>query len=262
MIIVGRTMKSFKPCDKCRGKNGSLPEGYIEHIDSSGVKTCIECECHKKWVDEQLCEATFKHSGFNPSLWDYNPRSYVGTASRHDMTRLLNYADQFCKNEKVRSLLVYMYGPNGCQKTVLANYVGKRIIMEGYSSRFILMNTLIGLLQDADFNEDKRLELESINDCDLLIVDEAFDKEKMKLYKSGFQLSFVDTFIRNRVQTLGKGILFISNVHPDNIEKQGLSHSIQDFVQRECKVNNTLLTFKDNYITESHIEYDSTKGLF
>ena len=155
-----------------------------------------------------------------------------------------------------------MYGKNGTQKTVLGNWIGKSLLSKGYSVRYLLMNNLVGMLQDVDFKDGVQEKLDKLDSTDLLIIDEAFDKEKMRLYKSGFQISFIDTWLRNRIQTLNKGVVFISNVKPEDIEKQGLSHSIQDFVERECKKCNSFLEFKDNYILESHTEYDSSVGLF
>ena len=250
----------FIPCEKCRNNSEGLPPGY--YWASPDKKLAAECECHYKWEIQSQGEKLFKHYGFNEKYWNYNPRSYVGAKSLADKNRLMNYILQFEENPEVRKLLVYMYGPNGTQKTSLANFVGKSLILKGFVVRYILMNNLIKDLQDMEFNEDIKAKVEKLNEADLLIIDEAMDKSKLTLYKSGYQQSFIDTFVRDRIQAKNKGILFISNVHPDKIAEQGLSVSIQDFIQRECKINHTLLTFEDNYVNESNLEYDSAKGLF
>lgn len=250
----------FIPCEKCKNNSEGLPPGY--YWASPDKKLAAECECHYKWEIQSQGEKLFKHYGFNEKYWNYNPRSYVGTKSLADKNRLMNYILQFEENPEVRKLLVYMYGPNGTQKTSLANFVGKSLILKGFVVRYILMNNLIKDLQDMEFNEDIKAKVEKFNEADLLIIDEAMDKSKLTLYKSGYQQSFIDTFVRDRIQAKNKGILFISNVHPDKIAEQGLSVSIQDFIQRECKINHTLLTFEDNYVNESNLEYDSAKGLF
>ena len=250
----------FIPCEKCRNNSEGLPPGY--YWASPDKKLAAECECHYQWEIQSQGEKLFKHYGFNEKYWNYNPRSYVGRKSLADKNRLMNYILQFEENPEVRKLLVYMYGPNGTQKTSLANFVGKSLILKGFVVRYILMNNLIKDLQDMEFNEDAKAKIEKLNEADLLIIDEAMDKSKLTLYKSGYQQSFIDTFVRDRIQAKNKGILFISNVHPDKIAEQGLSVSIQDFIQRECKINHTLLTFEDNYVNESNLEYDSAKGLF
>ena len=250
----------FIPCEKCRNNSEGLPPGY--YWASPDKKLAAECECHYKWEIQSQGEKLFKHYGFTEKYWNYNPRSYVGTKSLADKNRLMNYILQFEENPEVRKLLVYMYGPNGTQKTSLANFVGKSLILKGFVVRYILMNNLIKDLQDMEFNEDIKAKVEKLNEADLLIIDEAMDKSKLTLYKSGYQQSFIDTFVRDRIQAKNKGILFISNVHPDKIAEQGLSVSIQDFIQRECKINHTLLTFEDNYVNESNLEYYSAKVLF
>ena len=127
------------------------------------------------------------------------------------------------------------------------------------------MNDLIHTLMDAeDFNEERKekaiAKIEKLENTDLVIVDESFDKEKMKLYKSGFMLSFLDSWIRKRTGQLNKGILFVSNVKIEDIESNGLSHSIQDFVEREVKLHNCYLQFLDNYLQSTTVEF--TGSLF
>lgn len=249
----------FIACEKCKNSE-NLPSGYYWVSKDEGLAK--ECECHKKWYLENQSKKLFKHYGFNEKYWDYNPRTYIGKKSIENKNRLLNYITQFIENPEVRKLLLYIYGPNGTQKTSLVNFIGKRLIYEGFTVRYLLMNNLVKLLQEATFEEDFKQKIKKISESDLLIIDEAMDKSKLMLWKSGYQLSFIDTFIRDRIQSQNKGIIFVSNVHPDKISEQGLSISIQDFIQRECKINNTLLTFEDNYVACSDLEYNSKIGLF
>jgi hypothetical protein len=73
-------------------------------------------------------------------------------------------------------------------------------------------------------------------------------------------LSFLDSWIRKRTGQLNKGILFVSNVKIEDIESNGLSHSIQDFVEREVKLHNCYLQFLDNYLQSTTVEF--TGSLF
>lgn len=245
----------FVPCGKCN-------DGYI-HIITENGPAVIECDCHKKFIENNRIETTYKHNGFDMRHFNYSPRQYAGTKSVADKDRLINYVEQFDKNPTVRSLIVYLYGPNGTQKTTIASWIGKELIKKNYSVRYYLMNDLIRLLMDAEsFNEDvaekAKAKVEKLEETDLIIVDEAFDKEKMKLWKSGYQLSYIDSWIRKRVGSLNKGIFFISNVKIEDIESQGLSHSIQDFVEREVKLHNCYLQFLDNYIESTTKEFDGS----
>ena len=248
----------FKPCPKCKGKNGHLPEGYILLPDNTGK----ECECHKEWTKRQQASKLFKHYGFNSELVDYSPRSYVGKNSIENRDRLINYVNNFPKNEKVRSCLLYMYGPNGTQKTTLANWAALELIKKGYVVRYVLMKNLINDLKEADFKEDVKAKVEKLNEADLLVIDESFDKDKCYISASGYSLGFIDTFIRDRIQRLNKGIIFISNVKPESIVENKFSTSIQDFVVRETTKNNSALSFLDNYISNANLEFDPSKSLF
>lgn len=245
----------FIPCGKC-------DNGYF-HIDTPTGPVLKECECHKKYIEQRRVETAYKHNGFDMRHFAYSPRQYAGTKSIADKDRLINYVDQFKKNPAVRSLIVYLYGPNGTQKTTMASWVGKALIQKNFSVRYLLMNDLVKLLMNAEsFNEEiaenARAKVEKLEDTDLIIIDEAFDKEKMKLWKSGYQLSYIDSWIRKRVGALNKGIFFISNVELNQIEANGLSHSIQDFVEREVKLHNCYLKFLDNYIESTTKEFDGS----
>lgn len=249
----------FTPCGNC--KDGYL---YLHAMQGAGPSV-KECECHKKWVHDNTVEQTYRHNGFDPRHFDYSPRSYAGTKSVADKDRIINYVEQFDKNPAVRSLVCYLYGPNGTQKSTMMSWVGKRLLDKGYSVRYYLMNDLVKLLMDAeDFDKEKaekaRMMVEKLEETDLIIIDESFDKEKMKLWKSGYQLSYIDSWIRKRVGALNKGIFFVSNVKIEDIESNGLSHSIQDFVEREVKLHNCYLQFLDNYLKSTTVEF--TGSLF
>ena len=252
-------MVKFIPCGKCK-------DGYIyTSYPNTFIQTVTECDCHKKWLAEDQLEKKYKHNGFDMRHYNYNPRTYAGSKSVADKNRLINYVEQFEKNPEVRKLLVYMYGPNGTQKSTLASWVGKSLLSKSFSVRYYLMNDLVKILMDAeDFNEEKKMDalmkLEKLERTDLIIVDESFDKEKMKLWKSGYMLSFIDSWIRRRVQQLNKGIIFVSNVKMEDIEANGMSHSIQDFVEREVKLHNCYLQFLDNYMQSTTVEF--TGSLF
>lgn len=246
---------TFNPCKKCNN-------GYI-YTKKDSFESVIECECHKKWLKENQLEKQYKHNGFDMRHFTYSPRQYVGSKSIEDKDRLINYVRQFELNHEVRKLLVYMYGPNGTQKSTLASWVGKSLLAKMFSVRYVLMNDLIKLLMDAeDFNEERKeaaqAKVEKLENTDLIIVDESFDKEKVKLYRSKFQISFLDSWVRKRIGSLNKGIIFISNVPLNKIEENGFSHSIQDFVEREVKLKKCYLQFFDNYLANNTTEFNGS----
>lgn len=247
----------FTPCGNCK-------DGYLYLLVMQGAGPSVkECECHKKWVHDNTVEQTYRHNGFDPRHFDYSPRSYAGTKSVADKDRIINYVEQFDKNPAVRSLVCYLYGPNGTQKSTMMSWVGKRLLDKGYSVRYYLMNDLVKLLMDAeDFDKEKaekaRMMVEKLEETDLIIVDESFDKSKTWISRSGYELGTLDSWIRKRVACLNKGIFFVSNVLPSDIASQNFSASIADFVQRETTIHKTLLKFEDNYLKSTTVEFDGS----
>lgn len=256
-------MLEFIPCRKCKGKNGKVaPEGYIstwvEGKNGSKVEVLTECDCHKKWVNECKVEARAKKANLNLKWINFNPeKDYVGTKSLDSVKRVISYTNKSLdksldkdKRRRILSSSLYIYGRNGTQKTTVANYMGYEFLRAGKKVKYFLMNDLIKLLQKADRDEDIRVELDKISEeSDLLIIDESFDKKKVTLYKSDFQIPFLDTFLRNRLQTVNKGIIFISNVSIDEIEDNGFTSSIQDLVKRNVPAYG-ILNFDDKFDEE------------
>ena len=75
--------------------------------------------------------------------------------------------------------------------------------------------------------------VEQYRDVDLLIIDECFDKKKMTLYQSGWQLSFLDSFLRERMEQNKKATIFISNVYLSMIEGT-FGIGMLELVKRNC----------------------------
>lgn len=264
-------------CRRCKGKNGKVGQpGYIqtfiENTDGTKTEAFIECECHKEWREQNRIEAEAKKAGLNPKWKDFDiSKDYVGTSSINNVKRLQKYVDRFIneKDEKtleaLKSSCIYIYGPNGTQKTTIGNWIGYEMIRNHKKVRYFLMNDLIKLLLDNDFsNKENQEKIDKILDCDCLIIDESFDSDKVTIYQnSKFQFPFLDTFLRNRIQGKNKGIIFISNVKMEEIDsekikdKWGTEHqnkfasakSIADLVNRNVKLCNGYMEFYDNYLS-------------
>lgn len=260
-------MEKFIQCRKCLNKNLSYlsgkpiaPPGYIvkQAESENGVRPndlVYECECHKEWRMKHELEVAAKRASLSPQWIDYDPeKDYVGDESKNEIERIITFTKRSTDpNEtndvkaKLATAVLYLYGTNGTQKTTVANWTGYEFLKAKKSVKYILMNDLIKLLQKADRDDEALAKVEKLESVDLLIVDEAFDKGKVTLYKSNWQHSFLDTFLRSRIQTHNKGIIFVSNVSPYDIEDTGFNHSIQDLVIRNMEKFNGLLEFKDRY---------------
>jgi hypothetical protein len=109
-----------------------------------------------------------------------------------------------------------------------------------------LIDVLISSFQDSNDERIERKDLyERYMNCDLLILDEVFDRSKVILYASGYQIPFLDQFIRSRLDMMKKGILFISNKAISQIASEGFGESLQDLIERKVILRNANLTFSD-----------------
>jgi DNA replication protein DnaC len=238
-------MKYF-PCRKCSKLNtsGKLPEGFFYKIITQNNKTykvVEECDCHKKWIKEKEIYLKYKKAGFKLSDFDYDITSYLGNKSKDNIHRITNYINNL---SKTKSSILYCWGIYNSQKTTIINWIGHQILSQGYSTYYILFNELLKNLWDGQRKEEYSELVENYKNCDILIIDEAFDKEKASVWASGHQIALVDELIRNRINS-NKGIIFCTNVNPIDISKNIHSEAIQNIIFRETKKNNSILEFLD-----------------
>ncbi len=238
---------SFTGCGKCRN-------GYIESEEHKG---CLEeCECHKAYRLEKQLEKKFKKSGLpkvEMTLHDlYVKRS--GTT----LQKVNHFIEHF-EDQNMREAVLYFYGSYGTQKTTTAAIVGREILKQGYSVRFLTMQALLDDLWSFEEHED-------FSKYDLLILDECFDNEKLRLYSEGSvnQISQIEIFLRTRIQIQKKATILISNIKPSLIAgtdkkpsdkkeaaKKYFTESCCNFICREINLRSSLLEFKDSYINDS-----------
>ena len=236
-------MSTFIPCRKCAKLRGPAPGYYYQD------KFVKECDCHKKWWASEQLIANLKASQIWADL-TYSPDNYAGSKSVTDVRALRQYTEKF--SSKYSQTMLYMYGPNGTQKTTLAMWVARELIKSGKSVYYILMDSLINtLLPDFKTTDSVRDDLiERLLTIDLLIVDEAWDRRTSQIYKSGYQLPYLASFLKNRFETNKKGILFVSNIQPTFIATQGFGDNLQNFIMRNTR--ESTLTFLDEYAAEVH----------
>jgi DNA replication protein DnaC len=235
--------KKFIPCRRCRGKE-RIPSGFYR--DPQNPSCVIECDHHIEWRRERAHYEAFVSHGFRRDLWDtHYPEDYVGEECKGNMLRVVKFVEVFKNQNEARGATLVFCGPRGCQKTLLASWVGAQLTRAGYDARFVLMNELVHKAMQAERDEKQRLWLESLSECDALIYDEAFDIDKITIYNSGYQIPFIDTFIRGRLRK--KTNIFVTNVSIDLIDNR-FGPSLKNLISRECKWFDSELDFHDNYL--------------
>ena len=267
--IMCKKTQEFVQCRSCpRIKNGGPEPGYY-YKKENGYTFLVECDCHKRWREAQALENILQLSNLT---YECTFDNYVGSKSLKDLECLKSVAKNpdFFKDKK----MIYLWGPNGCQKTSMVQALGKELVAKGYTVQYTLMSSLITNLV-SDFSESesakekKEYFINRCMDCDFLIVDEAFDLKKMTMYASGYQIPYLDTFIRTRFEINGKSIIFVSNVSPKSIGdvpmskkgepfNPGFGMSLQNLIERNVKQSE--LIFQDVWI--ENVNQVDRQGLF
>ncbi len=232
-------MKSLKefldsnPCTEC-------DRGYT--LVGSSIE---KCQCLKSWSQEYLLTAKCLKAGLNEEDLKYDIATYIG--GKELPTAIDTYLLSFDYQGLTRSTSMRFFGDVDTQKSTVARYMCRELIKKGHSVRFILMNDLINLLmKQNDFTEDVKanalLEIDAILKTDFLVIDESFDSERITIYKSGYQIPFLTTFLKRRLEVVKNSTVFISNKRSETIEEEGFTKAIQSLIIREC----LLLEFKDS----------------
>ena len=117
------------------------------------------------------------------------------------------------------------------------------------------MSDLVKLLSQESF-EDNDHYLERCRNSDFLIIDDSFDKKKVTIYKSGYQIPFLDTFLRSRLENDRKATCFTSNTSALNIDEETFGKNLKNLILRtvhEFRFDDSY-TLKDDFDVKSFWE--------
>lgn len=229
-------MKQFIPCSNCQ-------QGYIYSLDS-----VIKCECLKHYQSEILFQLRLEKAGLKDFSLTFD--NYKGKDVAGNLIKLKKYCYNSLSTYRYNSHL-YLTGINGTQKSTLAKIILFNCIDFGLTGKFILMSDLVDILTDVYSDDPRRQqELDNLLSVDVLCIDDAFDKHKVTLYKSGYQLAFIDRFLRSRIEIHHRNTIFTSNIEISKISDNGFTKDIQDLLYRSIKVKDGELFFNDVYVNE------------
>ena len=204
-------------------------ERYIEK-EINGERYLIK---NPEWVEEQnkiFEEYRIKAANLPVHVKGLTLKDYV-SSERVIPRKLMIYIDEF--ESKFKNIHLYFWShENGTQKTTTASIVGNLLLSKGHSVQFVSMGDLIKNLQSEQFDEGVLPAVETYKTCDFLIIDDAFDKRKATMYKSGWQISFLDQFLRHRLETVRLATCFTSNFSPDEIDENVFGISVKKLVNR------------------------------
>lgn len=141
------------------------------------------------------------------------------------------YVENFDK--KFNKVHLYFWSTeNGTQKTTTASILAKELSLKGKNVNFVLMSDLSKILVKEAFETEVSDKVNDFLNCDFLVIDDSFDAKKMTIYKSGYQIPFLDTFLRKRLETVGKATCFTSNIRLESINEEVFGTSIVKLMER------------------------------
>jgi len=232
MVINKKQFLETNTCTICKGTG--------EIFTGSEVK---KCDCMKSWEKVYKLYVRCLSAGLNKSDIDYDIATYYGDTNIPSAVK--GFITKF--STTMYQTNIYFHGRVNTQKSTIARYIARELLRKGYTVKYVLMDELIKtLLKSHDHNvivkEDALDKTSSYSKSDLLILDESFDNERITLYKSKYQLPFLTTFLKDRLEVVKKSTIFISNKTPKDIESQGFTEALQSLIMREC----FNLEFKDS----------------
>ena len=228
-------MKQFIPCSNCQ-------QGYIYSLDS-----VIKCECLKHYQSEILFQLRLEKAGIKDFNLTFD--NYKGKDAAGNLIKLKKYCYNSLSTYRYNSHL-YLTGINGTQKSTLAKIILFNCIDFGLTGKFILMNQLMDVICNPMADEQDREKISFLKTCDVLVIDDCFSAKKVTLYKNSrdYQMSFLDSFFRERLEVNKRNTIFTANVKIDEIEKNGFSYDIMNLLKREIQIRNGELVFSDVYV--------------
>lgn len=187
----------------------------------------------REWAEKQeeaFYDSRFAKTGLPLHVRNLVLKDYIGS-NRSIPRKLTQYVEGF--SDRYRNVHLYFWShENGTQKTTMASITGNLLLKKGFSVRFILMGDLLTLLTEHEDKEEMAERRKDLLDCDFLIIDDSFDRKKATIYKSGYQISFLDIFLRDRLERLRKATCFTSNFSLDEIDEEVFGISLKSLVKR------------------------------
>jgi hypothetical protein len=184
----------------------------------------------------------------------YGLDTYIGEDKSSNIPKLKKYCNEF-KTNYFHTHLYLWSRVNGTQKSTCAKDIIVRLAKQDIKSKFVLMDTLIKTLIEAERDEDSKQRSREWLATDFLVIDECFTKGQITLFKSGYQLAFTNTFLKERLEVFRRATCFTANVPIEDIGREW-GDGIQSLVDRSIA---TPMLFNDT-VTRTNFRNDDIWG--
>lgn len=172
-----------------------------------------KCKCFLARLTKELYKrSNLSESMKNHTFDDFSLDYYSdvphgnGISDRMRAEKALRESKLFCKNPAEYEKNILFFGSSGLGKTFLSSCIAHELIEKGYSVVYIRSSRLFSMLEAKKFGkktDDTMYEiLESVYDCDLLVVDDLGTEIPSK-----YNASFLYDIVNDRILTSKKMIL-------------------------------------------------------
>ncbi|MBQ8001213.1 MAG: ATP-binding protein [Ruminococcus sp.] len=172
--------------------SNGYPANYMEPVytcphcnDTAYVEKdgkTVYCDCFLKLLIECSCDEINKLSPLSLSTFDTFKLDYYPYDSNADgvspytrMSKILNFCRNYAINFNGEGKSILMRGATGLGKTHLSLAIANEVLQKGYYAVYVSAPSLLARLENSHFNynssEEEQL-LQTLGDCDLLIIDD------------------------------------------------------------------------------------------
>jgi hypothetical protein len=232
-------------------KGRLIPKYRFEEID--GQEVAVPTEEWKARLTMLEAKRHLLSAGVGEAV-SYGLDTYIGEDQFNNIPKLKKYCNEF--KTKYQHVHLYFWSKvNGTQKSTCARDMIVRLAKQGVKSKFVLMDSLIKTLVEADRDDDSRQKSREWLAADFLVIDECFAKGQITLFKSGYQLAFVNTFLKERLEIFRRATCFTANVPLEEIGQEwgtGIQSLIDRSIPTPMLFNDTVAktNFRNNDIWE------------
>jgi DNA replication protein DnaC len=198
------------------------PRYSCSDCEDTGYVEYKRCHCfNQKIVDRYYGQSNLRpvlsRENFDMFVFDhYSPHKFEEQplSPRRNMEEIFKACLEYANNFDSHSDSLFFYGKSGLGKTFLSNCIAKDLLDRGRLVIYQTASNLIELLKEDKFDEgsdDAKERLESIFDCDLLIIDDLGTE-----YKTDFSQMELYNVINKRLIS-GKKMIISTNFSLENI---------------------------------------------
>jgi hypothetical protein len=237
--------------DRFNYRGRLIPKYRFEEVD--GQEIAVPTEEWKKHISILEAKRYLQSAGVG-EITPYGLDTYIGDDKFNNVPKLRKYCGEF----KTTFLHIHLYlwsRINGTQKSTCAKDLIIRLARQEVKSKFVLMDTLIKTLLEAERDEFAKHKAREWLLAEFLVIDECFAKGQITLFKSGYQQAFLNTFLKERLEVFRRATCFTANIPIEDIG-QDWGPGIQSLVDRSIP---TPMLFNDT-VAKTNFRNDAIWG--